>query len=103
MKSIEVLESLGRQLEPDAEKREELLAKAQSYADAFIRSLADRPGYLKGDINQLKALKVGEPKSFDQLLRIVHEEVDGPGINSASGRHLGYIPGGGLYTSASSH
>lgn len=100
MKSLESLESLGRRLEPDAAQRKELLAKAESYIEQFIESLPTARGYSGGAPEKLRALNVGEPKSFDSLLGIIREEVDGPGINSASGRHLGYIPGGGLYASA---
>lgn len=100
MTSLELLENLGRRLEPDAAQRKELLAKAESYIEQFIRSLPSAKGYSGGGIQRLRELEVGEPKSFDRLLEIIREEVDGPGINSASGRHLGYIPGGGLYASA---
>ena len=31
------------------------------------------------------------------MLALLAEHVDGPGLNPASGGHLGYIPGGGLY------
>ncbi len=39
------------------------------------------------------------PIPIDQALALLKKEVDEPGINSASGGHLGYIPGGGLYYS----
>jgi glutamate/tyrosine decarboxylase-like PLP-dependent enzyme len=32
------------------------------------------------------------------IIDILKSEVDPPGINAASGGHLGYIPGGGIYT-----
>ncbi|HEX8039977.1 MAG TPA: hypothetical protein VF490_12540, partial [Chryseosolibacter sp.] len=91
MMSLESLENLGRRLEPDAAQRKELLAKAESYIEQFIGSLPTARGYSGGGARRLRELEVGEPKPFDGLLEIIREEVDGPGINSASGRHLGYI------------
>jgi glutamate/tyrosine decarboxylase-like PLP-dependent enzyme len=41
-----------------------------------------------------------EPAQIDQLLRLLQYNVDRPGLNPASGGHLGYIPGGGIYPSA---
>ncbi|HKK45310.1 MAG TPA: aminotransferase class V-fold PLP-dependent enzyme, partial [Balneolaceae bacterium] len=40
------------------------------------------------------------PKTFEELLKLLASEVDRPGLNPASGKHAGYIPGGGLYPSA---
>jgi glutamate/tyrosine decarboxylase-like PLP-dependent enzyme len=36
----------------------------------------------------------------DSALNILKKNVDTPGLNPASGGHLGYIPGGGIYYSA---
>jgi len=95
------LERFGKELEPDQEEREKLTCAAFQYADAFIDSLAEAPGYSEGELNDLRSLKIKEtPGSMEQLLGILHDEVDNAGINSASGRHMGYIPGGGLFTSA---
>ncbi|GAB2534623.1 aminotransferase class I/II-fold pyridoxal phosphate-dependent enzyme [Rufibacter soli] len=41
-----------------------------------------------------------EPIAIEEALQILQKQVDTPGITSASGHHLGYIPGGSLYTSA---
>ncbi|NNK87063.1 MAG: aminotransferase class V-fold PLP-dependent enzyme [Flavobacteriaceae bacterium] len=39
-------------------------------------------------------------QSFEALLELYDREVVAKGIKPASGGHLGYIPGGGIYTSA---
>ena len=101
MKRIEQLEQAACGLEPDPAQRNELSAKAVAYVDQFVESLPHLPGFSTGNINKLKALEIGEEaKPLDQLLDILKEEVDAVGINSASGKHMGYIPGGGLWTSA---
>ena len=95
------LAKISRQLEPDYADREHLTTKAVNYADQFVESLSSSPGFVSGRIDKLKGLQIqDEPGSIDELFKILKEEVDAIGINSASGRHLGYIPGGGLYTSA---
>jgi glutamate/tyrosine decarboxylase-like PLP-dependent enzyme len=37
---------------------------------------------------------------MDDLLTLLRETVTEPGLNPASGGHMGYIPGGGLYSAA---
>ena len=39
-------------------------------------------------------------KPIETVLDIFQKEVDGQGLNPASGGHLGYIPGGGIYPTA---
>lgn len=101
MKKIQELEKIARQLEPDMETRHHISRDTNTYINSFVDSLPVSPGYTTGNINRLKSMKVGEEgKTFAQLLDILGNEVDAVGINSASGRHMGYIPGGGLWTSA---
>ena len=40
------------------------------------------------------------PISVEEAIRLLRHNVDRPGLNPASGGHLGYIPGGGIYVSA---
>ena len=37
---------------------------------------------------------------IDEAIELIRENVDTPGLNPASGGHLAYIPGGGIYYSA---
>jgi len=39
-------------------------------------------------------------KPIESLIDVLSNEIDIAGINSASGKHLGFIPGGGLWASA---
>lgn len=96
------LEIIARRLEPDAGQRKTHNEQALDYANAFLEMLPTlktfRPG-ASGDL--LNAMPVSEqPYSMEQVLQALAADVDTPGINPASGGHLGYIPGGGQYYAA---
>jgi glutamate/tyrosine decarboxylase-like PLP-dependent enzyme len=49
----------------------------------------------------LRALDIrDEGRPLDELLNVVEQSVDRPGINPASGFHFGYVPGGGVFATA---
>lgn len=101
MQKLKELETIARKLEPGQDQRNAISKKIENYIGNFIEGLPDAPGYVEGRCKKLRELEIGEEgKSIDQLLDILGDEVDKIGINSASGAHLGYIPGGGLWTSA---
>ncbi len=102
-KEIEQLEHQSRELEPDSENREFLERKVTAYSEHFYKNLHTGKTYspeyqtaseiLESDIPE-------HPENPEDLLDELGAKVDHPGINTASGGHLGYIPGGGLYSSA---
>jgi glutamate/tyrosine decarboxylase-like PLP-dependent enzyme len=97
---ITKLEELSQELEPNEQKRKSLNFDLNSFTEAFIKSLDKRPAYKKGDPNSKKlAIKKGK-HSFQKLLEIYSDEVIDKGIIASSGGHMGYIPGGGIFTSA---
>lgn len=101
MKRLDELEKIARQLDPDARERQFIGGKANQYAEKFLESLTEMPGYTTGSFNKLQSLQIDEnPKPLEMLLDILESEVDVTGINTASGRHLGFIPGGGLWASS---
>jgi glutamate/tyrosine decarboxylase-like PLP-dependent enzyme len=57
---------------------------------AYIKPSSDIPDFTFSN----------DPQSIESTLDIVARSVDLPGLNPASGGHLGYIPGGGIYASA---
>ncbi|MFQ5381197.1 MAG: pyridoxal phosphate-dependent decarboxylase family protein [Dehalococcoidia bacterium] len=100
---IRSLEALSRPLEPDEAARSELLGPVAAYAERFLEQLPVERAYVQPetDGSALGGSPIGEePASVGELLDLLGREVDRPGINPASGGHLGYIPGGGLYPSA---
>ncbi len=100
---IKHLEKIARLLEPDAGQRRALLNRVEKYAEEFLGNLDDMPAYRADDRDgsELFDAPIGEePSELDDMLTILRREVDTPGINPASGGHLGYIPGGGVFHSA---
>ncbi|HEX5553139.1 MAG TPA: aminotransferase class I/II-fold pyridoxal phosphate-dependent enzyme, partial [Chitinophagaceae bacterium] len=103
LEKIKALEKAARPLEPAAPKRGKTAQAVLQYAEAFLRSLRDRPAYVKEDDG---GSGLGhyppqdKPRSLKQVLSLIGSQLDTPGLNPASGGHLGYIPGGGLYDAA---
>ncbi|MFD1753653.1 pyridoxal phosphate-dependent decarboxylase family protein [Rufibacter sediminis] len=87
-------------LEPTASERVAVQQAVESYIQNFLTQLPALPAYVdtpeKG-AGLLESPLEENPISIEHALGLLKSEVDVPGINSASGGHLGYIPGGGLY------
>jgi len=100
---IRELERLRRPLEPGPAERAALQRPVLAYAEDFLERIDEIPAYVrdKGASGAVRLSPIGEhPTALDELLRLLGTSVDTPGLNPASGGHLGYIPGGGIYTSA---
>ena len=100
---IKALERISRRLEPTAEERTGLLDPVIRYADDFLERIYSIPAFVqtadKGAGIYDSPLSE-EPADISILLKLLKEHVDTPGLNPASGGHLGYIPGGGIFHAA---
>ncbi|WP_299677015.1 aminotransferase class V-fold PLP-dependent enzyme [uncultured Dokdonia sp.] len=97
---IIALEKISKELEPTEKERDLLNQEVQSYANRFIETLKTKPAFSEANVDSRK-LKMGSEKlSLATLLEVYGSEVADQGIKPASGGHLGYIPGGGIYTAA---
>lgn len=77
--------------------REDVLKMTERFLEALQTSLA----YGKDETGKKTYEKsLLDQESWTDILSKVQDELDVPGINAASGRHLGYIPGGGIYLGA---
>lgn len=97
---ISRLEKLSRKLEPPPTLRRKVRGEVVSYTEAFLNSLAEGKAYQSiSDMGiGLLSEPVGEkPLPVRKALKLLKHSVDFPALNPASGGHLGYIPGGGLY------
>jgi aromatic-L-amino-acid decarboxylase len=96
------LELIARQLEPDAQLRQRHNRQVMAYADNFLRQLPSLKTFQPDQGRHLlDAMPVTDNAySIEQVLQALAADVDTPGINPASGGHLGYIPGGGQYYAA---
>lgn len=97
------LENAGKPLEPNAAEREATRRPAIDYAEHFLDQVSSYKAYdLSEDKGQgLLDSPIGDDGiSIDAAIDLIRRNVDTPGLNPASGGHLGYIPGGGIYYSA---
>ena len=100
---LQGLESTARKLHISTLQRAGWLQAMQTYAIDFIDSIEERPVYIE-TISKGKELLdhpiSEEPRSMEELLQMLRDNVDSTGLNPASGGHLGYIPGGGVMPTA---
>jgi len=97
---IMAYQKISEQLEPSEVDRNQYIKQLLRYSSSFIDSLDSTPAYSDAQENVSVFQIDGEKKTFAQLLKIYASEVATKGINAASGGHLGYIPGGGIFTAA---
>jgi glutamate/tyrosine decarboxylase-like PLP-dependent enzyme len=94
------LQRISETLEPTETQRNQYIEQVSNYANSFINTLEDTNAYSK-EIESEKVFAItSKQKTLNELLKIYDDEVAAKGINAASGGHFGYIPGGGIYTSA---
>jgi glutamate/tyrosine decarboxylase-like PLP-dependent enzyme len=102
LQKIEQLRLASTGLEPSAAERKELLEQTTTYAELFLHELQEMKTYVAGDSHS-KSLQQPfseNPGVYADLITLLDQAVDNEGINAASGGHMGYIPGGGMYPSA---
>lgn len=97
------LENLSRRLEPDDKQRAATRESVIRYSEEFLENIEDLKAYSVSDdrgfgllLSPFSEKGIG----IDEALDLIAENVDSPGLNPASGGHLAYIPGGGIYYSA---
>lgn len=97
------LEGVARILEPNAEQRAAYLAQVRDHTEQFLSQLDHAKAFVSAEDDSRPLLEFTPRENgigMDLALDLVRRHVDTPGLNPASGGHLGYIPGGGLYLSA---
>lgn len=94
------LQKLTAELDPDAQQREQLLGEVNDYANQFLGNLSTVKSYSAEKSDPAAFSVDGEAGPLHHILGIYQKEVAAKGIKPASGGHLGYIPGGGIYASA---
>ena len=97
------LEKKASPLEPNVEQRKLVRDKVVAYTERFINEIEDEKAF---NITADKGAGIydfpfGEEQlDIDTVLEVFRENVEKPGLNPASGGHLAYIPGGGIYYSS---
>jgi glutamate/tyrosine decarboxylase-like PLP-dependent enzyme len=104
VQQIRKYENESQLLEIPGPERIKLLENVNTYTENFLNTIAqqkayEKSGYEKSEKDDGIQLNNGT-HTIQELLQILSERVDQTGLNPASGGHLGYIPGGGIYASA---
>ena len=98
----EALRRRSAALEPDARERGRITSSTIAHAERFLEGLRDGPSWRpptgSPGIAGLDFGAGGRP--IGELLDLVRREVEEQGLNPASPRDLGWVPGGGIYASA---
>ncbi len=97
------LEKVSRLLEPDTADREVVRKQVIDYTEHFINNIDSVRAYnisKEKEVGLLTSPISEDPINIEEVLSLLNNHVDNPGLNPASGGHLGYIPGGGIYYSA---
>ena len=100
---IKELEKLSRILDPGMSQRDKWNSEVLDYSNTFINNLDTAKAYFSPEENgkDIYNLDIEEQATgLTSLLDSTTKNIDEVGINPASGGHMGYIPGGGLYPSA---
>lgn len=97
------LQSVSSDLEPEPAERDKVIRQVQDYAHRFLDSLNSQKAYNRfGDSVKsiLDDALQEDPEDISSLVHEIENRIIPPGLNPASGSLFGYIPGGGLYSSA---
>lgn len=100
---LATLERTARELEESPATRQAWTERVVAFAHAVIDGLPRRKAWDLAGGARAALLDLGvpeQPAAFDRVLDLIEREIDGPGLQPASGGHLGYIPGGGIFPGA---
>jgi aromatic-L-amino-acid decarboxylase len=101
---LQRLERESGLLEPTSARWEAWTQEVFTYATSFLEANCEGPAWQPCPWTQeeLEAQFTlnEEPGTLREILGQLHTYVDTPGLNPASGGHIGYIPGGGLPSAA---
>lgn len=99
---IRELEKSSIRLEPDGETRRNWREATNTYLDEFLDSIYWTRAYVSDmqGLDQFQSQQIGEAEDIHTIIEFIKSSIDNVGLNPASGGHLGYIPGGGVFGSS---
>ena len=97
---IKQLQLISEELEPTEANRDHYFDLVRNFANKFIKSLGSKKAFNQSTVNKKLFSVEDKTKTLPEIIRIFENEITGKGINAASGGHLGYIPGGGIFSSS---
>jgi glutamate/tyrosine decarboxylase-like PLP-dependent enzyme len=101
--ALQILEHDARCLGPASKQRSAAREAVTRYTENFLDHIETLKAFDDRAVgpSTWRDLDIHEEAiAVDEAIRIVGQAVDTPGLNPASGGHLGYIPGGGIYYSS---
>ena len=102
-KLISEYEVKGKELEPNRETRNMMMESVSEYSEQFLDAVHNKKAFINDFANDgsFDNFPFEEtPTSTNKVINFLKDNVDNAGINPASGGHIGYIPGGGIYSAA---
>jgi glutamate/tyrosine decarboxylase-like PLP-dependent enzyme len=93
-------EAARAELEPSIGERNEYLLLANELMQNFLTTIDEDTAFSNNPSQKEKFVISEKGEDLEKSLATIKSEVLDNGIRAASGGHLGYIPGGGLYTAA---
>jgi aromatic-L-amino-acid decarboxylase len=100
IEKIESLQKISARLEPGEHLRTQYLSEVDRLTNHFLNNLEELPTY-SGERESPGVFEIdGKQRSMEEILEVFSREIIHKGIKPASAGHIGYIPGGGIYTSA---
>ena len=100
MDKIKQLENISQALEPDETDRNKYIDQVMDFGNGFINSLEKVNAFHQASVTPNIFEITSQKKELGEIIDIYDKEVSRKGINAASGAHLGYIPGGGIFTAS---
>lgn len=95
---LEALHDESKKLDIPEKERSNYMNEVAAYANEFIGGLETVRGFTE---KQPAGLALNnQPAALTALLQQYQAQVAETGINAAAGTHMGYIPGGGVFTAA---
>ena len=103
IEKIKKFEKLAEPLDPNKKSRKIAREKVIEYTEEFLEKIDD--GKIFNETIDKGAKLLSSPInekgiSIEESLELFEKNVEIPGLNPASGGHLAYIPGGGVYYSS---
>ena len=100
VQKIQELQQISNALEPTEQQRKHYFDQCKKFANDFINSLTTKKAFNQAEID-VNTFTIGKKnKNLAEIIHTYDKEVANKGINAASGNHLGYIPGGGIFSAS---
>lgn len=100
IQQIQHYEKISVELEVNKVERNQLLNKLAGFINQYIDDLPNAKSYIDKEVNHPRLYINNETHKIEDILNVFRDEVTEIGLRAASGGHVGYIPGGGIYAGA---